>query len=240
MMNLYIWQSANAFKWLKLVILTIILSTLNSCASVANPDAPVAENFPRSVQKELQASRHWQIVADDIAAQIKQSTQSRKMGEKPIYLNLQSNNTNFSIAFKDFLITSLVKQRVAVTKLKSASNVYDIKIQTIQYQSNRNTILPSQAEYTTLAAGLVVARNVGKILNFDGTLIGLGALADVWSANGAPTLEIIITTSLLDGNLYIARTSDIYYANNEDIHLYQNNGKLKKNNVFDDPFYQKN
>jgi len=220
---------------------SIFMSLTTGCATVKNPEAPITENFPHSFQKQLQASNHWEIIANDLASQIQESIVNKKITARPIYLNLQSNQTDFTRAFNDFLITSLVKKGVAVSKLKSGSTIYEYKVQTVQYKSNRSTFLPNKAKWTTLAAGLVVFRNVAHVINTaDTAILGAGVLADVWTADGAPKLELIITSSILNDNLYLTRTTDIYYANEIDIHLYEGNSSSKKSKAFDDPFYQLN
>lgn len=232
--------SSHQNNWLKSSCLFLGVVLLSSCANLKNPDAPIAENFPRTQQKELQAAQHWKIIAEDIATQIQQNQAHLNKNKQPIYINMQTSGTHFSIAFKDFLLTSLTQVGVPVSKSSRASKNYDIKIHAIQYKSNRSTILPSQAKYTTLAAGLVVIRNVAKWLNTDGTLVGIGAAVDTWDANNAPKLEVIITTSLVENNIYLARSSDVYYANDDDMHLYEHNKPRKRASVFDDPFYQSN
>lgn len=222
----------------KLQVLLVSMGLLTGCAGIKSPAAPVADNFLRSSQKQMQASQHWMMVAEDLAEQMMSNLASKKLASKPIYLNLQTNVTPFTRAFNDFLITHLVEKGVAVSQAKNNSVIYNYKIQTVQYQSNRNTLLPEKVKWTSLAGGLFVARNVASIFNADALLLGAGAVVDVEESNRAPNLELIITSSLLDRDIYLARTTDIYYVNEADIDLYKTNGSASQANVFDDPFYK--
>lgn len=228
-----------------LIWMTLALQT--SCANVQNPinsqpDAPVAINFASSTQKHIQASSHWATIADDLAKQIKTNIDQHKIANRPVFVNLYSEPTEFTRAFNDFLITSLVNKGVTVSKLSVGSTVYNYKIQTVEYNSLRSTQLPSQAKWTALASGLVVIRSLESldhvIRDGDGTILGAGVMADIFQNDLAPNLEIIITSSILSGSVYVARSSDIYYANMRDAALYQPKDKIKKTNVFDEPFYQ--
>jgi hypothetical protein len=220
------------------------LLSVSGCASLKNsdlnnPQAPLAEQYPLSYQKQIQASKHWAIIADDLADQLQGQISEKKIADRPVFINLYSDQTEFSRAFNDFLITSLVNRGVTVSKLKNGSTIFNYKIQTVEYKSNRSTQLPSQAKWTVLATGLVVFRVLDQIIkDDDASILGAGVLADVWTSDIAPKLEIIITTSILSGNVYVSRRSDIYYANSTDIHLYDSAENNKKSRVFDDPFYQ--
>lgn len=232
---------------IKYMLMWMALALQANCASVQNPinsqpDAPIAVNFTSSTQKHIQASSHWATIADDLAKQIKSNIDQNKIANRPVFVNLYSEPTEFTRAFNDFLITSLVNKGVTVSKLSVGSTVYNYKIQTVEYNSMRSTQLPSQAKWTALASGLVVIRSLESldhvIRDGDSTILGAGVMADIFQNDLAPNLEIIITSSILSGSVYVARSSDIYYANVRDASLYQPKDKVKKTNVFDEPFYQ--
>lgn len=229
--------------------IAIILSTLASlmtigCTTPHNsailyPQAPMAENFEPSYQKQLNASAHWGAIASDMADQLSAALNKNNIIDKPVYINLYSEKTEFSKAFHDFLTTSLVKKGVLVSKNKIGSTIYNYKVQPIKYNSNRTTTFPSKIQWTTLAAGLIVIREaVDLIDDKDGNILAAGVLADIWSEKSAPKLELIISTSVLSRDIYVLRTTDVYYANSEDMHFYMNQSQLEQKKVFDDPFYQ--
>lgn len=225
----------NYFKLSFLVAWGLVIS---ACASVKNPDAPVPLNYPHSYQKQLQASQHWAIVADDMSNQVIKNLQARGVFNKPVYVAINSNHSAFSQALNDFMITNLVKKGVKVSKSKAKSTVLDYKVQVIKFNSNRDVLLPSQLKWTTLAGGLVVYRLLSDAIDmnaFDQAVITVGALADLWANGGAPELELVVTATIVENDLYTLRTTDIYYANAEDINLYKHN--RMQDSPFDDPFY---
>lgn len=226
-------------------LLFIFAMLMTACTSqpvqVIPPSAPMPENMllEGETQKQIHASRHWQLVAQDMADQLIKTIDEKKLNQHPFYIYAQTRPTAFTRAFNDFLITTLVNKGVKVSDVKQGSYVYNYKIQLIEYNSLRSTMVSEQYKFSSLAAGIVVARNVGEILGVDGSLLAGGVLLDAADINIAPNLEIIITSSILNRHLFISRSTDIYYANRLDKHLYQpvtQGGKAS--DVFNDPFYR--
>lgn len=219
---------------------------LVACATPQNPatyypDAPLPENFEPSYQKKLNAAAHWDTIASDLSSQLQAALNKNGIRDKPVYLNLYSDKTPFSRAFHDFLTTHLVKRGVLVSKDKINSTIYNYKIQPVKYASSTVTSLSSNYKWTMLATGLIVIRNIADSLHLNEDVITAGVAADAFSTESSSRLELIITTSILSRDIYIYRTTDVYYANGEDMHLYDQQLKAgKKNNVFDDPFYNIN
>lgn len=235
-------NNINLTNYFKLSLLATLILTVSACASVINPDAPVPQNYPHSYQKQLQASQHWAIVADDMSNQIIKSLSEKGVLSKPVYVDIKSNQSAFSQAMNDFMITNLVKKGIKVSKSKAHSTVLDYKVQVVKFNSKRNVLLPSQLKWTTLAGGLVVYRLVSDAIDlntFDQAVITGGALADLWSNRNAPALELVVTASVVIDDLYAIRTTDIYYANEEDKLLYGPGAKKTSENPFNDSFYKK-
>jgi hypothetical protein len=218
----------------------LFISAVAGCASVKNPDAPIAENYPHSMQKHLQASKHWQIVAEDTSNQIYQFIQAKKLANQTFYIQANSERTVFTKAFHDFIITSLVAKQVKVSREKANSTVVEYKVQPVKFNSYRSTLVPEKLKWTSLVAGVLVVRAVGDWIDQESftTPLAIAGAADAVSANGAPSLELIITTSIAKNNIYLLRNSDIYYANATDIELYKKNTQMRRADVFNDPFYQ--
>jgi hypothetical protein len=225
-------------NYFKLSFLAALVLNISACASVKNPDAPVPQNYTHSYQKQLQASQHWAIVADDMSNQVIKNLQTRGLFDKPIYVAIKSNHSAFSQALNDFMITNLVKKGAKVSRSKEKSTVLDYKIQVLKFNANRSVALPSKAPLTVLAGGVVVTRLVADLVDltgFEQAIITGAVLTDLWTNDIAPKLELVVTTSIVENNLYAMRTTDIYYANAEDINLYKHN--KMENSPFDDPFY---
>lgn len=204
------------------------------------PAAPVPENvlLDNSYQKQVQSSGHWQVVAEDLASQLIKTMQDKHLNNRPFYIYAQTKPTIFTRAFNDFLITTLVNKGVKISNQKAGSRIFNYKIQLVEYHSMRSTMVSENFKFTALGAGLVVIRNLGDWLGVDGAVLATGAALDTVDMNIAPNLEVIITSSVMEGPIFISRTTDIYYANQHDKHLYVPSVQNKASDVFNEPFYQ--
>jgi len=225
-------------NYFKLGFLAAFVLIISACASVKHPDAPVPQNYAYSYQQQLQASQHWAIVADDMSNQVIKNLRNRGVFDKPVYVAIKSDHSAFSQALNDFIITNLVKKGAKVSRTKEKSIVLDYKVQVLKFNANRSVALPSKAPLTVLAGGVVVTRLVADVVDltgFEQAIITGAVLTDLWTNDIAPKLELVVTTSIVENNLYAMRTTDVYYANAEDINLYKHN--KMGDNPFDDPFY---
>lgn len=226
----------------KTLPLLAILLLISGCASTISersvyaPDAPTPDNFTPSLQRQLNASNHWSAIASDLANQLKLTLNKKQLDNRPLYLNLYSEDTEFSGAFNDFLTTHLVKKGLMVSKRKSGATIYNYKVNTIKFKSFRTTTQTSKSRWTALAAGVAVLTNVWDIGSAD--LIAIASGVDFFQNEKAPNLEIIISSSILSNDIYLHKSSDIYYANAQDIHLYRQQNQSTNSDVFQDPFYQ--
>lgn len=227
-----------------LISIFILTSFLGACtrqiAIPTTPAAPIPENVPfdNPYQRQLQSSAQWHVVAEDMAQQLKATIKSKNLSDRPFYIYAQNKPSSFNRAFNDFLITTLVKEGVKVSNEKQGSQVFNYKIQLIEYDAIRETVVAQNLKYTSLAAGFVVFRNLANLIGLDGTTLASGATLDAVDFNIAPNLEIIITSSIMDGHIYISRSTDIYYANKSDKDLYLPNRQPKASDAFNEPFYQ--
>jgi hypothetical protein len=228
-------KSKNYFKFSFSAILALAIS---GCTSVRSLDAPVPQAYSHSYQKQLQASQHWEIVADDMSNQVIKNLQARGVFDKPVYVAIKSNHSAFSQALNDFMISNLVKKGAKVSRTKEKSTVLDYKIQVLKFNTNRSVTLPSKLPLSVLAGSVVVTRLVSDAVDltgFEQAIISGAVLADLWAGHTAPKLELVVTASIIENNLYKLRTTDIYYANAEDINLYRHN--IMEGGPFDDPFF---
>lgn len=226
----------------KLSLLAFMSGIVSGCAntalqpSVYSPQAPTPEHFAPSMQRQLNASSHWSAIAMDLAKQLRKSLRKKDIVDHPIYLNLYSEDTEFTTAFNDFLSTHLVKMGMLVSKRREDAIIYNYKIQPVKYKSNRTTLQSDKFRWTLLTAGVVVARNIVQHVGSP-DLIAAGVGADLFQSQNAPKLELIISSSILSNDIYLHKTTDIYYANAKDVHLYRQQ-QSNRSDVFDDPFYQ--
>lgn len=196
---------------------TIILVFLGGCKTA---QVPFTENHPVSYQKVARATSHWDILADDVAAQ----TVSAIGTDKVIYVAAPNEQTDFNRAFSNLLITRMVNKGVLVSTEKASAIEVKYEVQVVTHNSERRAYKPGTI--TALTAGLMVAYNVPAWGDNEArTIAGLGAAgavdAIVSTDAGRPTkTELMVTTSASEGGRYILRKTDIYYIEPEDVSLF--------------------
>jgi len=210
------------------VILITALITLAGCMT----QTPVPVTYKYSTQQKMQAAHHWDILAKDVASQTQQTlVRAGRQGE-PVYVEFV--NSPYGQGFRDFLMTGLVNGGLNIlTDQREASLIVRYKAQLLYHIENRWTRLPPgfiTASATVLAGGVMVLREAfeyGSSAAQAGTAIGVGigaaAIADALSGRftkGLPHSEVILTTSLIDGDIYLMRKTDIYYINDVDFQQY--------------------
>jgi hypothetical protein len=197
---------------------------LGSCARIPEP-----VGYEYSEQPKMQAAYHWDVLASDVANQINNELIINDYLQTPVYVKATCGDENspcepnqtssFNEAFRDLLITELVKFGVPVQqeKIEEAITVH-YKVQVIYHKAQRvRTIRPGLM--TSIATGIMVFRNVPhefKTIAAAGMVDFMNTAAVKSSAH-----EVIITTSMVAKERYLFRTSDIYYINDRDYFQYQ-------------------
>ena len=204
-------------------VLTLLL--VGGCAS----RIPEPITYPYSQQQKMEASHHWQVLAEDLANRINNELIITDNITKTVFVKETCGNEaapcnptetgSFNEAFRDLLITNLVGFGIPTQQQKTDETleIY-YKVQVVRHNSERlRTLQPGLL--TGLSAAVVVLRNAPA----DIITMALGAAADVANANMVTNghYEIIITTSMLSGGKYLFRASDIYYINDKDFWHYQ-------------------
>jgi hypothetical protein len=198
----------------------VFLFALAGCAS----QLPIAKNYPISTQQKARAAHHWDVLADDVAAQTQSAAHGKESPLKgqPLYVRQPQENTPFNKAFRNFLITRLVNRGATVVDHPKDAIEIGYETQLVRHASSRYTHIPGTL--TALTAGLWVIHDMigNGVAAAPGTL-GLAAAAD-WGmghyAGGATHTELIVTTSIITDNQFRLRKSDVYYIEEEDADLF--------------------
>jgi len=204
-------------------ILVILL--IGGCAS----RIPEPITYPYSQQQKMEASHHWQVLAEDLANRINNELIITDNVHKTVSVKETCGNeatpcsptetSSFNEAFRDLLITNLVGFGIPTKQQKDDETLQiHYKVQIVRHASERlRTLQPGLL--TGLSAAIVVLRNAP----LDLITLAVGAASDVANSNMTFNghYEIIITTSMLTGGKYIFRASDIYYINDKDFWHYQ-------------------
>ncbi|HXH04462.1 MAG TPA: hypothetical protein VNN09_14255 [Candidatus Competibacteraceae bacterium] len=145
-------------------------------------EVPVTTSFPRTSQNQMQAAKHWGFVANDVAARLQTALLSPDSKQRMVlHVEPHRNNSTFSRAFHEMLVTALLQHGFGVTEDRSQGLPLSYDIQPVAYADR----------------GAPPA--------------GPGSYGDH---------EVIVTTSVMSGNRYLARLSDVYYVNDNNFQQY--------------------
>jgi hypothetical protein len=202
----------------KKMLASALIVFLVGCSTA---QVPYTQNHLKTYQKVARAASHWDVLADDVAAQ----TMAALGTQKTLYVAVPAEATTFNRAFHNFLITRMVNKGIPVSTMKSGAVEVQYETQVVKHNSERRAYKPGTI--TMLAAGLMVAYNVPNWTNNDdkaAALLGLAGLADAGVSvdAGSPTkTELVVTTSVIEGGRYLTRKTDIYYLEPEDASLFE-------------------
>ena len=223
----------------KCTLLPCILLMLGCKSTQTTQNAPIPQDLPITTQQHLQAVEHWSNIAQDMVNQTVIALEKHKLFNVPLYIKHPPAKSEFAVAFHDFLIDGLLKKGIKVNRENANNTVLEYKVQSIEFNSDRN--FPSYSKFGdeyVLANGLVVRRNVTEPNSNITQKQSSDSGGYSWN-NRAPKLELLISSAIVDKNIYLMKTADIYYANESDKGLYQGkrHGAEIRNPVFDDAFY---
>ncbi len=203
----------------------------NGCSRIPQP---VTYDF--SEQQKMQAAHHWDVLANDVANQINKALLSHEYVSTPVVVRATcgtenspckpGETTQFNEGFRDLLITQLVHFGVPTnaTEDKDAI-VVNYKVQVVYHRDKRSAARPPGV-LTALSTAVTVLRWA----TWDVQAVATAGFLDVTNSatDDAGQYEIIITTSMITGNKYLFRTSDIYYINDSDFWHYQDNTQTRE------------
>ncbi len=206
-----------------ILFLSLCAFFVSGCTRIPQPTG-----YALSEQQKLQAAYHWNLLANDVAHQINSELLERGYLNTSVYVKHSCGDGEncgpgesfpFDEGFNDLLTTQLVNFGVPTRPEDDGKSlIVDYKVQVLYHQASRYQ-WPRPGALTALTAGIMVFRNAPLELV---AIAGAAAVDTLWSTtviNGH--YEVIITTSIVDNNLYIMRKSDIYYINDPDFWHYR-------------------
>lgn len=203
-----------------------VLALLGSAALLAGcatSPIPVAENLPLTVQPKVRSAGHWALMSKDIVAQTLQAVDKAGGASMPLYVALPQQASPFDVAFRDFLITELVRSGRTVQQTPGNAMEVSYQAQVVRHNSPRPHFIPGI--YTMITAGLYAAYGL-RLEHVDTKLAGglaLAGIADYAASTytGGPTAtELVLTTTISSGDRYVARKTDVYYVEEADTTLF--------------------
>lgn len=201
----------------------VMLLCLGGCASAPpaqeTQPSPQPEAHVLATQGKALAAQHWGAIAADIAARTKQTLAANNFLDGRALYVAPSKSVAFDQAFSNFMITALVEAGLPVSTQSEGTVEIRYETQMIQHKVDFD---PRQKGYVpgapgTVEAGFWVQRNTAVSGAAD-------ARRDAQSPHRMwPTsLEMVVTTSIIEMDQFVQRTTDAYYIEQADASLFKN------------------
>ncbi len=200
--------------------LAILCLGLGACMS----QVPVATTYPVNFQKKMQAAHHWDVLTADVAKRLHDNLiGSGEPQSRPVALNVQQPryDSQFGVAFHNLLVTHLLEQGFVMSENPAAGLPVSYDVQVVTHK-DRGFIRPTPGLFTALTGTVLVLRDTSDTYSpAAAAMVGAVAL-DVASGfvTDTPNSEIIVTTSVMNGDRYVSRLRDIYYVSDNNVDQY--------------------
>lgn len=218
---------------LKFFILASVF--ISGCATQnARYQVPVPQDHVKESQLQMQAVRHWEILAEDIAKQSVSELTNKNLNKDAISIIKPSDKTKFNSVLNELLITKLVNHGIQIKKQQDYKVNLEYNVQVVRFDSNRRNTLNgtfAPGMITLLAGGVSVlhlANTRWKDWETNLGILGSGVAVDAFNTNAnqhdsnyeIPSVEVIVHSAIVKDGVYLTRRSDIYYVNDPDEELY--------------------
>ena len=205
----------------------LLMATFSGACASPFSEAPLATNFPTTMQAKVQTAGHWNVIAKDVATQITKGYSDNR----PLFVREAATKTAFDHAFANQLVSALVEQGRTVSKSATGALVVEIETQSVSFTANR-------PQYRYIGAATMLAAGIWTLAAVDATTAGVataavaGADAHSWFksefASGlTPSTEIIVTTSVSDDSRFLMHGTNVYYVADADRSLYETSTSLQ-------------
>ena len=197
---------------------------------------PILHDF--TTQKKIQASSHWNVLAEDIGADVLNVIRQENTSTPSIAFS-PNNNSPFCRAFRSFLGTYFVNSGIDIKENNNADYQLNWAVQVIKHEGERSSSGSFPGKNTLVA---MLGSGVYKIVDSGsvgagviGGAVVLDLIQEVYNINriDLPKNEILINISLVESNKYKYRSSNVYYLNDLDIkHYYGTRDPIGAGNKF--------
>jgi hypothetical protein len=183
---------------------------------------PVATTYPVTFQKKMQAAQHWDILTEDVANRLRDTLIGSGEQGRPISLYVQQPKygSHFGEAFHNLLITHLMERGFSITENPASGLPLTYDVQVVSH-NDRGFIRPMPGMFTALASSVFVLRSIADESSTAAWMagaVGMDVVTGYITDN--PNNEIIVTTSVMSGDRYVARVRDIYYISDNNVGQY--------------------
>lgn len=214
-------------EYMKFTGLLLIVSSLFLAACVTA--VPQSENFTSTKQKKTLAAQHWGLIANDAVSQTRLALakQSIDKEKQPLYV-ADNTTTDFSRAFRKYMIAGLIDAGFVVSAKKEGAIEVDYEAQVIRHASSFDPqafgYKPGMAimgvtGFWILRDALRYSSTIGKAL----ATAGAAGAVDYYNAtNPSETgVELLISTSIVHNDRYVMLNADAYYIEKEEAWLFE-------------------
>lgn len=206
------------------IVISISLATVILPGCTQLKTIPATAHYEQTGQHLIQASKHWELVADHVSKQIMVSFGNSGLAPtRPVVYVAPAENSVFGKAFHGFLLSHLVAQGMQITTNDTDYTIkIDYETQVVHHGARGIQLLPG-----TLTALGLGAWAVRGLIDASTTVAVAGTAAGVVAADTAlqkydhslkpqPNTEIILDVYAISSEKYVAHNSNIYYINDPD------------------------
>lgn len=193
------------------------------CMTAGCTNQPWVEPYPVTTQQKISAAQQWGLIADDVIEQTRLALLKADHVDTatPVYVS-ESTNAHFERGFRNYMITGLVRAGFNVVTQKEDAIEIQYESQVIRHGASFD---PRAMGYEPggLTAGVAsfwILRNAGSAGLAAGTIAGAAGL-DLYNARKPTDVELLLTTSIVQGNHYLMRNTDAYYIEKTDAYLFE-------------------
>lgn len=212
-------------KTIRITAVLGAVAVLAGCGTITQQCAPGVKCLEAPSQYKVSSAGHWDVISKDIISSTLNNLQEAGVTQgTPIYVATPEGASRFDLAFRDFLTTRLVEAGASV-HLQPAPGQFTVvyHTQVVRHPSNSGVKAGGQSgDYYYLGEGVAVRRNQHNIMTEDYTGNHAGSTGGF---GRVPGTEMILTTSVINGEKFISRKTDVYYVENVDATLFQNSFK---------------
>ena len=180
------------------------------------------------VRGDMDSVGQWNVLANHVADRINNELIRQHYLDATVHVRHSCGGPGkcgshdsfpFDEGFNDLLTTQLVNFGVNTVRTPASDSLtVEYKVQAVYHPTDyRKWTWPKPGALIALAAGIVVFEDAPW------EIIAAATTVEMIRNNYQPRghYEVVITTSILDKNRYVMRTSDIYCVENADYWLYQ-------------------
>jgi hypothetical protein len=182
----------------------------------------MATTYPVTFQKKMQAAQHWDVLTEDVANRLRDALiGSGEQGRSiALYVQQPKYDSDFGEAFHNLLITHLMERGFSITENPASGLPLTYDVQVVSH-NDRGFIRPMPGLFTALASSVFVLREVAAESSTSAWMLGaVGMDVATGYITDNPNNEIIVTTSVMSGDRYVARVRDIYYISDNNVGQY--------------------